>query len=252
MTLSSTMRTLLRTWYLAVPCFALSCALAGLAFALVPAHYTSTGLAMVVQPKRPGELKTANPLLAFETSLNTTAVMLSQSLNTPQSADSLGVGNGPDKYAVKNVGDTNTGGDPNQPFIYVTAQGATPQSSSYLVESVLALAGQQLAEQQRSLHVANQDSVTLATIADASTPKIAPGLSLAAAAGALCVGCALTILLCMASDRRSRARERSRQLGARRLGSGPSESLAPFTPVNGHIHVNSESNNASNPPALRP
>jgi hypothetical protein len=215
MTLSGTMRTLLRRWYIVLPGIALSCVLAGVTFTLIPAHYTSSGVAMVVQPKRLGALQNANPLLAFNTSLNTTAVMLSQSLNTAETAASLGLGSGPDKYTVKNVGDTGTGGDPNQPFIFVTAQGSTPQASIDIVQSVLSMAGQELADQQRSLHVSDQDSLTLATIAAASMPKIAPGLSLAAAVGVLSLGIALTIVVCLARNSRVVPPDRCHQLCAR-------------------------------------
>jgi hypothetical protein len=215
MTLSGTMRTLLRRWYIALPGIALSCVLAALTFTLIPVHYTSSGVAMVVQPKRPGPLLSANPLLAFDASIDTAAVMLSQSLNTPQTEASLGLGSGADRYTVKNVGETDTGGDPTQPFIFVTAQGSTPQTSIDIVQSVMSMAGQELAAQQRSLHVTNQDSLTLATIAPASTPQLAPGLSLAGTLGVLVLGIALTIVVCLAWNSRVVAQDRSRRPPAR-------------------------------------
>jgi hypothetical protein len=209
MTLSAVIRALLHKWYLALPCIALSCGLAALTFTLAPPHYTSSGLAMVVQPKRAGLPRDANPLLSMQTSLNTTAVMLSQSLSTPQSAASLGVGTGTNKYTVKNIGDTNTGGDPNQPFLFISTQGTTPEASTDLVQSVLALAEQQLADQQRSLHVARQDALTLATIDEGSTPKLAPGLTLAASGAVLCLCLGLIVLACVALDRDPRVAARS-------------------------------------------
>lgn len=215
MTLSDTMRTLARMWYVALSGTALSCVLAAMAFTLVPVHYTSSGAAMVVPPRRAtgwtGEWKSANPLLSFDTSLNTTAVMLTQTLNTPEIAAGMGLGSGPDKYTVKNVADTSTGGDPNQPFIFVTAQGTTPQASMDIVGSVLAVAAQELADQQHSMRVSRQDSLALATIAGASPAKLAPGLSVAAAVGVLSLGMALTIAVCLALNRRAVARARSRQ-----------------------------------------
>jgi hypothetical protein len=239
MTLSGTMRALLRKWYISVPGIALSCVLAGLTSTLIPAHYTSSGVAMVVQPKRPGALQSANPLLAFDTSLNTTAVMLSQSLNTPETAASLGLGAGPDKYTVKNVGDTGTGGDPNQPFIFVTAQGSTPQASIDIVQSVLSMAGQELADRQHSLHVSHQDSLSLATIAAASTPQRAPGLSLAAALGVLSLGIALTIVVCLARNRRI-APDRSHPPRARRP---ETDTLAALALEYGHTPLTGGPNN---------
>lgn len=47
-------RALLRSWYITMPGFLLSVAAAAVAFVLVPQHYTSSGTAVLVQPKLPG------------------------------------------------------------------------------------------------------------------------------------------------------------------------------------------------------
>src|SRR5882757_8974147 len=125
------MRAMRRRMNVAIPGLILSLGLAALAFLLVPAQYSSTGIALLVQPKQPGGARSSsNPLLAFDNSLSTTALLLVQSLDTPTVDDELGLTGTPDKFVMKNVAATPVaGGGDSQPFIYITAQGSTPERS---------------------------------------------------------------------------------------------------------------------------
>lgn len=200
MTLSSTVRTLLRRWCITVPGIMLSLTIAGITFTLIPPHYTSSSIAVLVQPKRPELLNGANPLLAFNESVNTSALMLTEALNTPAIGYDLGLTPGTDTFTVKNVGSANTGGGTNQPFIYVTAQSSTPEKTADIVVDVMNRARQELADRQAALHVTRQNEISLQSVVDTTTPKLAPGLSLAAAGAALTLGLTMTIIVAYTRD----------------------------------------------------
>jgi capsular polysaccharide biosynthesis protein len=200
MTLSSTVRTLLRRWCITVPGLMLSLAIAGITFILIPPHYTSSGIAVLVQPKRPESLTTANPLLAFDQSMDTSALMLAEALNTPAIGYGLGLTPGTDTFTVKNVGSADTGAGTNQPFVYVTARSSTPQKAADIVVDVMDMARQELADRQAALHVTRHNEISLESVVNATKPKLAPGVSLAVAGGALTLGIIMTIIVAYARD----------------------------------------------------
>lgn len=200
MTLSSTVRTLLRRWYITVPGLMLSLAVAGITFSLIPPHYTSSGIAVLVQPKRPESLETANPLLAFNESVDTSALMLAEALNTPAVGYDLGLTPGTDTFTVKNVGSADVGGGIAQPFLYVTAQSSTPEKTADIVLDVMNMARRELADRQAALHVTRQNEISLESVVDVTTPKLAPGVSLAAAGAALALGIVVTIIVAYVLD----------------------------------------------------
>lgn len=200
MTLSSTVRTLLRRWCITVPGLMLSLAIAGITFILIPPHYTSSGIAVLVQPNRPESLTTDNPLLAFDESVDTSALLLAEALNTPAVGYDLGLKPGTDTFTVKNVGSADTGGGTSQPFIYVTARSSTPEKTADIVADVMDLARQELADRQAALHVTRRNEISLESVVDATKPKLAPGVSFAAAGGALTLGITMTIIVAYVRD----------------------------------------------------
>jgi hypothetical protein len=200
MTLSSTVRTLLRRWYITVPGLMLSLAVASITFSLIPPHYTSSGIAVLVQPKRPESLETANPLLAFNESVDTSALMLAEALNTPAVGYDLGLTAGTDAFTVKNVGSADVGGGIAQPFLYVTAQSSTPEKTADIVLDIMDMARRELADRQAALHVTRQNEISLESVVDVTTPKLARGMSLAAAGAALALGIVVTIIVAYVLD----------------------------------------------------
>src|SRR5882672_5861306 len=90
MTLRSLVRTLIVKWYVMIPGLLLSLAMAGVTFSVVAPTYSSSGVAVLVQPKQQGGNST-NPLLNFDPSLNTTASIMIQSLNSPVIAPRVSV-----------------------------------------------------------------------------------------------------------------------------------------------------------------
>lgn len=196
MTLSNSIRAVVRRWYITVPGLLLSLVIAGIAFTLIPPQYTSSGIAVLVQPKEPGS-KTYNPLLNFNSSLNTTALIMQQALNTPEAAIELGLTPGEDSFTVKNIDSGGSG----QPFIDVTAQSSIAAKSADIVANVLDRARDQLADRQSGLHVSSQNVIRLENVVAATTPKVVPGVPLAVAGVALMLGLTITIFAAVALDR---------------------------------------------------
>jgi capsular polysaccharide biosynthesis protein len=199
-TLSRTMRVLLVRWYITVPGLFLSLAIAGVAFSLVPPQYRSDGTAVLVQPKPPG-LNSANPLLTFDASLNTTALIVVQALNAPDVATELGLTAGKDTFTVKNEGSVAVGGGQQEPFISVTAQSPDPATSADIVVRVMGMARQELVDRQNALNVAARNAIRLQSVVDATPPKPVLGTSLAASAASLILGIIVTIMTARVWDR---------------------------------------------------
>jgi hypothetical protein len=187
--------------------------IAGITFTLIPPQYTSSGIAVLVQPKQPG-VHTYNPLLNFNSSLNTTAMITVQALNTPEAAIELGLTPGEDSVTVKNVDSTNASA--GQPFIYVTAQSSISAKSADIVVNVLDRARQELAGRQSGLHVPSQDVIRLENVVDATAPEVVPGVPLAVAGVALMLGLTVTIFAACAWDRWIAARRRRSAVHASR------------------------------------
>jgi capsular polysaccharide biosynthesis protein len=205
MTLSRTIQALLTKWHITIAGVLLSVAAAGLTFTFVPAQYASTSTAVLVQPKLPGTTS-ANPLLSFNASLNTTAMILVQSLNSPEVATSLALTWGRDSFTVKNAASASIGGGIEQPFISVSAQSPNPQKSAEIVAAVMNLAQQELADRQNGLHVFKSSAIMLQTVVDVTPPKPVQLAGLATAGAVLLLGVVITILVACACDRRTARR----------------------------------------------
>jgi capsular polysaccharide biosynthesis protein len=200
MTSPSLFRVLLARWYLTVAGLLLSLVLLALAFTLVPAQNSSSGTAVLVQPKQIGS-SSANPLLAFGSSLNTTALIIVQGLNTPQVALDLGLTPGEDSFTAKNEGSSTVNSDSQQPFISVTAQSRHPGRSANIVTWVMNRAQQDLADRQTSMRVATRNDLRLASIVDPTPPKPVRDTQLRVLGAVLVLGLALTVTVVCAYDR---------------------------------------------------
>lgn len=208
MALSNSVRTVLSRWYIMIPGLILSLAIAAVTFARIPPQYTSSGLAVLVQSKQPGS-NTDNPLLNFNPGLNTTALIIRQALDAPETAIELGLTPGEDTFTVKNVDRANSD---SGPFIYVTAQSSRPAKSADIVTSVLDRARRDLADRQNSLHVSSHNVIRLESVVDATAPKVVANVALAVSGVALMLGLIVTIFFACACDRWivSRAMRRGR------------------------------------------
>jgi hypothetical protein len=201
---------LLRRWYITIPGLLLSVVVAALGFALVPPHYTSSGTAVLVQPKLPGtNPQNQNPLLTSGVGLNTTASILVQALNAPVQAlnapsagSELGLIGAQDSFTVRNTGGTVGAAGDDQPFIIVSAQSADPQRSMDIVVSVMGKAQAELSSRQNALHIFPRNAIRMETVVDATPAKTVRTAPLAASGAALMFGALATILVACAWNRR--------------------------------------------------
>jgi len=213
MTFASTFRVLLARWYITIPGLLLSLALAGLTFLAVPPQYSSNAVAVLVQPKLHGKDPTTNPFLTFDSSLSTTALIIVQALDTPETAASIGLSPGGDSYTVKDVGTIDVGDQVVQPFIYIKSQASTEQAAVDIVNNVLDLASQDLLDRQKDNKVLPQNLIKLNDVVGTSPPKPVLGIALAAAGGALLLVLLATTLLAFRADKAA-ARRRAQAAAA--------------------------------------
>jgi len=212
MTLRSTLRVLLLKWYITIPGLLLSLALAGATFILAPPQYSSNAIAVLVQPKlvNKNAPTNSNPLLNFDNSLSTTALILVQALDTPEAAASIGLYPGGDSYTIKDVGDLTVGDQIVQPFLYIKSEASTPDGAAAIVDGVLGMAAQDLLDRQRSLKVLPQNSVQLNLVVPPSPPQPVLGIAIGATGAALILGLIGTFGCAMWANRRSEARQARR------------------------------------------
>lgn len=241
MTLSKTMSVLLVRWYITVPGLLLSLAIAGVALTLIPPQYRSEGTAVLVQPKPPG-LNSANPLLNFDASLNTTTLILVQALNSPEVGNQLGLTPGRDTFTVKNAGSVAVSDGQQEPFISVTAQSTDPATSADIVARVMDMARQELSYRQNSLNVPTRNAISLESVVDATPPEPVRGTSLAASAAAFMLGIIATIAAARLWDF---AAQRIRHPAGKEIGQSPvswSPTVAVATTMVSSPQANSETN----------
>lgn len=239
MTLSTILRAMLRRWYLTVPGLMLSLALAGLVFALMPWQYQSTGVAVLVPTKQNGASggngDRTNPLMNFENSLSTTAMIMVQQLSTPEAQDAL-VTSPTDTFKVKNAADSSTpsvGSSTVQPFIYITAKSFSANEAPALVERVLATAAQQLATEQKAMRVRQLSLIQLQPVVGPTEAKPVMIIPFAATGAALVLGVVLTCCAAVVLERAAlRATRRERREAVVDHYTGPANSPWPTpTPI---------------------
>lgn len=171
MRLSTICRTVIRHWYLTLAGVLFSAALAAGVFALAPPQFTSSGTGLLVQPKRLGLASADNPMLSGTGSVNTTTMALVEALSAPGVGNGLGLDPAAEKFTVKNVGKIAMADGADHPFLYVTAQGATPQRSVQIVDGVLDLAQTYLVRTQQQVRVPPRNRISLQTVVAPTPPR---------------------------------------------------------------------------------
>ncbi|XVS66749.1 hypothetical protein ACQPYE_12015 [Actinosynnema sp. CA-299493] len=157
-------RTLRRRWYIALPAAITAVAVAAGVFLSIPTRYQSSGVMVLTSPAAGGTFKEkispedavrVNPLLSFDGSLTTTAQIISQILADPKTRkESLGLG----KDSTENF--TAAGGGMGGPFLFVTADGSTPEAAEQLVTTVMEFATKELDKQQTTLKAPESTFIT--------------------------------------------------------------------------------------------
>jgi len=193
-------------WYLTIPGLLISLAMAGVTFSVVPPLYSSSGVAVLVQPKQPGA-SLANPLLGFDSGLTTTAAIMIQSLDAPTVAPRVSVSDR-SSFHVKNASDATTGDVGVQPFIYINTQSPIADDSAAMVSRLIELARQDLADRQQTLRVRPTNYIRLETVVQPTKPKYLVGTQVAVSGAAFLVGIVVTIGLVLLGERFNVGRRR--------------------------------------------
>ncbi|WP_424183329.1 hypothetical protein ACOBQX_15050 [Actinokineospora sp. G85] len=182
-----TLLVLLKRWYVAVPVFVVSLGLAAGVYATTPMHYESTGTLVLtaptsgptqVQDKDNGQ---TNPLLAFQSSLSISALIVVQSINTPEVVKGLGADKSDHKFLL-------AGGSDTGPFISVTAESADEQGARQLVTTVLDLVKSELTKRQQALGAAPETFIRVDDVVPPTEPEPMRGGKLRAGGVALVLG----------------------------------------------------------------
>jgi hypothetical protein len=210
MTVVGTLLALRSRWVVTLTGMLVSCVVACLAFNVSPAQYTSTGVAVLVQPRYSSVGASANPLLNFDPSLSTTALIIVQTLDTAQAGDQLGLAGTGDSYTIEQANSADSGaGQIVQPFIYVRARAHSAEASANIVRVVLDSARQGLVVQQKELDISPQSYIRLNDVYT-TPPKRLFGIALAATVAVLLVGFFLTVAAALLLTRAAVERQRQR------------------------------------------
>lgn len=185
----STIRVLLRRWYVALPVFVVALGLAGGVYASVATQYESTGTIVLTSPAS-GARATAgaqspekvNPLLAFDGSLTTSAEILIQALQDPATVKQFEHVDGANTtYQVGN-------GQLSGPFVVVVADATTPAAAEKTVTAVLDLAHKQLADRQQALQAPESTYISADQVINPTPAEAKIGGKVRYAAVALALG----------------------------------------------------------------
>jgi capsular polysaccharide biosynthesis protein len=211
-TSGSLVRVLLARWYITVTGLLLSLALAAAAYVLFPPQYSSTGTVVLLPASQRGQ----NSLLNFDSSLNTTALIVVQGLSAPQVSTELGLAS-TDKYTVVNGSASLTGkvNETSGPFISFTAQSPYPDESTAIVGQLTAKAQEELKDLQGTLKVRAKNNITIQSVIVATPPKAVWDMLLRTMGIALLLGILITVGAACAFDRsamKTRLRKSQRRI----------------------------------------
>ncbi|MEU4742527.1 hypothetical protein AB0G02_18985, partial [Actinosynnema sp. NPDC023658] len=240
-------RTLRRRWYIALPAAITAVAVAAGVFLSIPTRYQSSGVMVLTSPSAggtfsekisPEDAVRVNPLLAFDGSLSTTSQILAQILADPKTRkESLGL----DKDSTDNF--TAAGGGQAGPFLFVTADGSSPEAAERMVTKVMEFATQELDKQQTSLKAPASTFITSQVIVNPTAAEAQIGGKVRYAGAAFVLLMLLTMAATFGGDsvlnhvrRRREAREgggEAAETGDDARPSGGTASNAPGSPQNG-------------------
>lgn len=226
-----TVVVLFRRWYITVPAFLGTLALAALAYSAVPVQYDSGSALVLTTPLAGGTASTqpqhpnpeTNPLMNFDQGLGLTASIVIQQLNSAETAIPLGILPGGSTTYKLNNGTTNPELLQSGPFIFVDGQGPSAQAAQDITTKVTALAKTILAERQNALNAPASTHIELQVIVPPTPGQPLKGSPrrAAAAVGALAALASLAAVYGFESLMVHRRRRRRRQQVADDLGASP-------------------------------
>ena len=203
-----TILVLLRRWYITLPTFLLAVVATGAVYFSRPVQYVSssvllltaptTGATQRTDPKPPADL--TNPLLNFDHGLSDDAALLVHALTAPEIYLQLGVSpHGDPTFQVTN-GSNNPELLINSPFVFITAQSASPGKVQGLVAQVAQRARQELANRERDVKAPPSTNIVISEVIPPTTPQRLSGTRLRPALTALAVGVIASISAAFAAE----------------------------------------------------
>ena len=190
-----TLLVLVRRWYITVPAFLATLALAAAAYTAVPLQYQSVSVLVLTTPLTGGTEAThttspnslTNPLLNFDQSLALTASIVIQEMNSLETATALGVTpGGTTSYQVTN-GSTNPELLESGPFIFVQGTAPSAQAAQDITQRASVKAAEVLFRAQHRLKAPISTHIKMQVVVPATTsqPLTGSAARMAAAAGGL-------------------------------------------------------------------
>jgi hypothetical protein len=206
-----TMGVLLKRWYVSVPVFVVSLALAGAVFVSVSTQYESTGTIVLTAPTSGGVTSVnpatatgpGNPLLDFEGSLTITTQLLIQSLSSPTVQNQIAAQGGASTFQA---GDGLTGG----PFVVIVADATSTTQAQRTVTLALQYAESELNARQKNLNAPPSTYIGTQIVVAPTPATTKIGSKVRAGGVTLALGLVLSLAAAFAIESRRNNRRRRR------------------------------------------
>jgi hypothetical protein len=214
---ATTLRILLRRWYVVVPALALTGVGAFLGMQQVTPQYESSGSLVLLGPASgvpvPGEVtQQFNAYLEFGGALATTAEVLSKATLSDASAKKLAAVGATGEYEV------GTGSDGGSPIINIVATGSSPRIATLTVEEITKLLTAELQRRQVAAKAPPSQFIRVEVVAPPAQPKELLGSKLRVGSAVVALGVAVTFSVAFlvegAMDRRARRKAVIEQVAA--------------------------------------
>lgn len=214
-----TMLVLVRRWYVVLPAFALTIALAAGVYASIPVRYVSYGVLVLTTPLTGASVPAdpdapvgvINPLLNFEQGLSTTALIMIQAMNRPEMAAKLGVHPSADTTYEVTDGSGNPESLVSGPFLFIEAESEAPHAAQQMVRRVSVQVAEELRSRQSNLSAPKRTYIMLDEVVSASISQPKKGSGARAAVAALGLGMIASLSSAFAAESIAHARRRRRE-----------------------------------------
>ena len=198
-----TIEVLRRHWKKVTAGLVLTLALTGWIYLSINVKYESQGVIVLTSPSAgpratPNDLtgnpERINPLLAFDSSLTTTAQIITQILQNPATRAELGAGTGDvSSYEAGN-------GQLNGPFVFVVSDSTDEKDSQALVGRVLDRVKTELTARQRQLNAPESTFIGAEIVVQPTEPDALIGGKIRFAGAALVVGIIASLTVAFAAE----------------------------------------------------
>ncbi|MFJ2028466.1 hypothetical protein [Streptosporangium sp. NPDC087985] len=225
-----TILVLFRRWYIVMPTFALSLAIAAGIYSTIPTTYISSAVLILTTPTTGGTLPSnpdvpnglTNPMLNFDNGLSVSASILITVMGTPDMAVELGAVEGGDTSFKVTNGSSNLESLATGPFLFVEGESASAEGALDIVTRVLARTRRELFDRQQVVKAPRATYITTYEAVPPTTPEAQRGRKLRAVAAAVGVGAVVSLCAAFAAESFGQARRARRRDDERdRTGDAP-------------------------------